>query len=64
MWKLSETKFPTRGHILFGGIIALIPIINIIILAFTIGFYIFGRTEQDIVLKKNKFTKYWFDVDE
>ena len=37
-------------------------IVNIILFAVLIGFYLGLRAYDEIKLKKNKFNKYWFDV--
>ena len=54
--------FPTRGHTLILILIALIPIINIIELTVLAGVYIGMRLTEQLVLKENKFNKFWFDI--
>ena len=62
-WTDGETKFPTRGHVLLFSILALCPIVNLILLPVLAGVYIGLRVSDDIKLKKNKFNKYWFDIE-
>lgn len=57
-------KFPTRGHIVFIGVVSLIPILNLIVLAIIIAIYVNLRIDEDLMLKKTKFNKYWFDINE
>lgn len=62
-WKSNNIKFPTRGHIVLASLASIIPIANAILLAVIVGLYIGARECGDLRLKKNKFNKYWFDVD-
>ena len=63
-WDDDDIKFPTRGHYVLLVILAMVPIISwieIIILGVQYGMH---RNDGDIVLKKNNFNKFWFDIDE
>lgn len=63
-YKDPDNKFPTRGHIVFIGVLSLIPILNLVVLAIMIAIYANLRIDKDLMLKKTKFNKYWFDIDE
>jgi len=60
----ENIKFPTRGHIVLITLLSAIPIIGIITVAGMIAFYIGFRVTGDLRLKSNRFTKFWFDIDE
>ena len=62
--KFSDVKFPTRGHSLLIIIASIVPILNICLLVGLIIIYIVNRTEDELHLKKNKFNKFWFDVED
>ena len=58
-----DFKFPTRGHVLFLTLVSFIPILGLVMVPVLLGFYFGNRATGDIILKKNKFNKYWFDVE-
>lgn len=63
-WDYSTWKFPTRGHIVITFLVSLIPIIGLLLTLFLYIFYIMNRSDHYLYLKKNKFNKFWFDVDD
>lgn len=62
-WTNSKQKFPARGHIVLFGLVGCVPIVNIVMLAVLCGVYGGMKATGDLKLKKNKFNKYWFDVE-
>jgi len=56
-----DTSFPTRFHILIYFIISLIPGFGFILFLIVCTFYIGLRLSDDITIKPNKFTRFWFD---
>ena len=56
-----DAKFPTRFHILLFSLISLIPIIGIVTFIVLLVVYVVLRVCDDISIKENKFSKYWFD---
>lgn len=61
-WDYGNSKFPTRGHSLLLIIASLVPILNIIIFITLLVAYLVNRIEGDLVLRENKFNKFWFGV--
>ena len=62
-WVDGKNKFPTKGHILLFSILAACPIFNLVLFAIFTGIYLAERLTDGIKLKKNKFNKYWFDIE-
>lgn len=62
-WYYDE-KFPTKGHIVLLGLLSAIPILDIVLLLALIIVYFVHKADDDIYIKSNWFTKYWFDADE
>ena len=62
-WVDRKNKFPTRGHVLLLSIVAACPIANLVLFPVLIGIYLGLRFSDEIKLKKNKFNKYWFDIE-
>lgn len=56
-----DTLFPTRFHILIYFIISLIPGFGFILFVIAFGFYFGLRITDNITIKPNKFTNFWFD---
>lgn len=63
-WDDNYTTFPSRGHYLLLLILAAVPIISWFEFVALCVIYCVHRSEDEILLKKNKFNKYWFDVDD
>ena len=63
-WEDEDIKFPTRGHYVLLVILATVPILSLFEIGILGGIYGVHRSDDDILLKKNKFNKYWFDVDD
>ena len=61
-WDYGDSKFPTRGHSLLLTIASLVPILNIIIFIILLVAYLVNLIEGDLVLRENKFNKFWFGV--
>lgn len=61
VWKDKNIKFPTRFHIILFFFVSLIPIIGIITFMVLLVVYVVLRVCDDISIKENKFSKYWFD---
>lgn len=61
-WDYGHSKFPTKGHALLLIIASCVPILNILIFIGLLVAYLVGRIEGDLVLKENKFNKFWFGV--
>lgn len=58
----TDCKFPTRGHSLLIIIASCVPILNIVLLTTLIIVYISNRYCGYLILKENKFNKFWFGV--
>lgn len=59
----KDTKFPTRFHILLFFLISLIPIVGLLSFIVLLGVYIYFRCDDDIRIKPNNFSKFWFDKE-
>lgn len=57
-------KFPSRGHIVIFTLLSFVPMLGAIEFLVWLGLYIAFRLEGSVQLKRNKFNKYWFEVDE
>lgn len=57
-----EGNFPTKFHIVLFFLLSLIPIVGIISFCVLLIVYILNRATDDLRIKKNKFTKFWFDL--
>lgn len=57
-------KFPSRGHIVIFTLLSFVPMLGAIEFCVWLGLYIAFRLEGSVQLKRNKFNKYWFEVDE
>lgn len=59
----EKRHFPTKGHMLLLTVASLCPILNICEFITLVIIYAVNRCDDAIVLKKNKFNKFWFDTD-
>ena len=57
-------KFPSKGHIVIFTLLSFVPMLGIIEFCVWLVLYITFRLEGSVQLKRNKFNKYWFEVDE
>lgn len=57
-----ESNFPTKFHIVLFFLLSLIPIVGIVSFCVLLVVYISNRVTDDLRIKKNKFTKFWFDL--
>lgn len=57
-----ESNFPTKFHIVLFFLLSLIPIVGIISFCALLAIYIANRIIDVLRIKKNKFTKFWFDL--
>ena len=59
----DDVHFPTRLQILSITLLTFIPILGFIICLILIGIYTYFRMCDNLKIKKNKFSKFWMDVD-
>lgn len=60
----EDRKFPTLFHVVFLSLASLTPIVGIVIFSVLLAIYAVNRIDGDIKIKPNKFSKFWFDIDE
>ena len=61
-WRYSCEWVDGKNKLLF-SILAACPIFNLVLFAIFTGIYLAERLTDGIKLKKNKFNKYWFDIE-
>lgn len=60
----EDRKFPTLFHVVVLSLISLTPIVGMVIFGVLLSVYAVNRIDGDIKIKPNKFSKFWFDIDE